>query len=94
MGRLHSIKVYTVALIFLVFVATPVPVDSILYKVRFEPTKMLTPCKNTNYHLLKEYVDVSKLNISVSPDNELLVLGTVSRIKEIPDAIMSVCRKK
>lgn len=93
MGRLHSIKVYTVALIFLVFVATPVPVDSILYKVRFEPTKMLTPCKNTNYHLFKEYMDISKLNISVSPDNELLLLGTVSRIKEIPDPHVSVCRK-
>lgn len=86
MGRLHFNKVYTVASIFLIFIiATPILVNSILYKVNFEPTKIFHPCKDKNLPPLSDFVDLSNLDVSVNSDNTLAVKGFVRRIKEIPD---------
>lgn len=87
MSRLRSTKFCTVALWFVLFN----PVNSITYKVSFDPNKMLKPCKNTNYLPLQEFVDTSHVDMIVASDNTLFVQGTYSPLIDIPTEIISVC---
>lgn len=92
MTCLHSINVYAVTLICLTFIVPPVPVNSIKYKADFDPVKPFHPCKDTKYDNIRKHFDFSKLSMTLSKDNELLLQGTVSLMKQYPpDQLVTVC---
>lgn len=83
-------EVCTVTLIFMAFIAIPVPVESVLHHINFEPTKMFTPCKNTNLPPIHKYFDLSNLKMEVATDNSLSIIGYAEFMVDSLDYPVSV----
>lgn len=61
----------------LLFVAIPISVDSVLYKLVFDPSKFMIDCKDTK-NSVYDFFDFTKLNFSLSNDNKMKISGTTS----------------
>lgn len=90
MCQLYSVEVWAVTLIIMAFIAIPVTVECVMHHINFEPTKMFTPCKNTNLPPVQKYFDLSNLKMEVATDNSLSITGYALLIVDTMDYPLSV----
>lgn len=73
----RSQLISAVKFVTLLLVAIPISVDSVLYRLVFDPSKFMIDCKDTK-NSIYDVFDFTKLNISLSDDNKMKLIGSIA----------------